>query len=115
MSLRWLTGTLRWLLVLTLALFVVTFLLWWSGMDPRAPGEQVGELHTALTPWRGWLQLLRIMLWIAAWYGWQGALARALGVTADQRPQWTAMRPVLIGGLLVVEVLIIISRGFGSG
>ncbi len=105
-----LSKTALWLALLTGLVCAVTLVLWQAGLDPRAPGAQVGQIQNALSPWRTPLQLLRLVLWLLVAWCWQGALARALRITDAQRPQWNALRPRVVGGLLALEALIALGR-----
>ena len=68
------------------------------GHGPRAPGEQVGELNTAIAPWRTGLQVLRVVLWCLAGYYWEFLGQRWLRLTPDQLRQWMRLRHTVVGG-----------------
>ena len=115
MSWRWVGKSLGWLALTTALLMGMTLALWWWGMDPRAPGERVGELNTVIAPWRTALQVLRVILWCLAGLYWHTLGQRWLRLTPDQLPQWMGLRRTVIGGLLVLEGLIVLSRVLGAG
>jgi hypothetical protein len=115
MSWRWIGRGLGWLALTTAVLVAMTLALWWWGMDPRVPGERVGELSTAIAPWRMALQVFRIIFWCLAGYYWDALGRLWFRLTPDQLPQWTGLRGTVIGGLLVLEGLIVLSRVLGAG
>ncbi|WP_027950991.1 hypothetical protein [Haliea salexigens] len=115
MSWRWAGKGLGWLALTGAVLVGMTLVLWWWGMDPRAPGERVGELNTAIAPWRTVLQVLRVILWCLAGYYWETLGQRRLRLTPDQLRQWMRLRRTVIGGLLILEGLIVLSRLLGAG
>jgi hypothetical protein len=83
-------------------------------MDPRAPGERLGELKAAIAPWRAVLQVLRVILWCLAGYYWEILGQRWFRLTPDQLRQWMRLRHTVIGGLLILEGLIGLSRLLGA-
>ena len=115
MSWRWAGKGLGWLALTTVVLVGMTLVLWWWGMDPRAPGERVGALNTVIAPWRTALQLLRVILWCLAGILWEALGQRWLRLTSDQLRQWMSQRRTVIGGLLILEGLIVLSRLLGAG
>lgn len=101
--------SLRWLGLTLVGLVLLTALLWWWGMDPRAPGARVAALNAALAPWRTLLQVLRLVLWCLLGYYWV-TLGRRLGWPPARQAVWVGLRTRVIGGLLVLEGLILASR-----
>lgn len=112
---RWAAKSLGWLAVTTVVVSGMTLALWWWGLDPRAPGERIGEINTAIAPWRAALQALRVTLWCLAGYYWKTLGQRWFRLTADQLAQWMRLRRTVIGGLLLLEALIALSRRLGAG
>ena len=115
MSWRWARIALGWLALTMVVLVGMSLVLWWWGMDPRAPGNRVGELNTAIGPWRGALQVMRVILWCLAGYFWETLGQRWLRLTPDQLRQWMRLRRTVISGLLILEGLIVLSRLQGAG
>ena len=105
---------LGWLALTTAGLVGMALVMWWWGMDPRAPGERVGELHTAIAPWRTALQVLRVTLWCLVGYYWETLGQRWLRLEPDQLRQWMSLRRTVIGGLLILEGLVVLSRLLGA-
>ena len=115
MSWRWAGNALGWLALTTVVLAGMSLVLWWWGMDPRAPGERVGELKIAIGPWRGALQVMRVILWCLAGYFWETLGQCWLRLTPDQLRQWMRLRRTVVGGLLILEGLMVFSRLLGAG
>ena len=115
MSWRWAGKGLGWLALTTVVLVGMTLVLWWWGMDPRAPGERVGELNSVFAPWRPAIQAARVILWCLAGYYWESVGQRLLRLPLDQLRQWMRLRRTVIGGLLILEGLIVLSRLLGAG
>lgn len=84
-------------------LLLVSLSLWWSGVDPKGPGEAVADMADAITPWRYLLQGIRVGMWIALWCLWSRIAWRL-----DER--WAGKRNLVIGGVLILEAFIFVSR-----
>ena len=115
---RPLTSAFWWLLLIVAGLLAITVIAWLSGVDPLAVGNWSGRASEALHPWRGVLTLVRWVLWGALWYRWawlgtQVFRGDSTQATA-QRRQWLALRNRLLGGIAVVEGLILLSHGSGA-
>lgn len=101
---------LGWLCMATAVLVAMTLILWVWEWDPRIPGQRVGELHAVLTPWRSVLQELRVCLWCLAGMFWANLGRCCLRLSPPQMRVWLSQRRVVVGGLLIVEGLIVLAR-----
>lgn len=113
-----LTKTVLWLVLLAVGLVIVTWLAWVSGADPLGPGNASGAANEAIRPWRTVLMIARWVLWCVIWIQWSWIGDRLFrGESEDtvaKRDQWTLMRNRMLGGIFVVELLILFSNVTGG-
>ena len=106
------------LLLLAGGLVVVTWLAWVSGADPLSPGNASGVANDAIRPWRPVLMIGRWVLWCVIWIQWSWIGDRLFHDesedTVDIRHQWVLMRSRMMGGIAVVELLILFSNVTGG-
>lgn len=97
---------------------VITVIAWLLGSDQLAPGNWSGRANEAIDPWRTVLMLVRWALWVLLWWRWEQVGQRLfLGNTETagaQRQQWAGMRKRMMGGIAVVEVIILFSTITGG-
>lgn len=105
------TKTALCLLLLAGGLVVVTWLAWVSGGDPLGPGNASGVANSAIRPWRPALMIGRWVLWCVIWIQWSWIGDRLFHDEpedmAAKRHQWALMRSRMMGGIAVVEALIL--------
>ena len=106
------------LLAIIGVIVVVTVIAWLLGTDPLVPGNWSGRANEAIGPWRTILMLTRWALWCLLWWRWEQVGQRLFRggteVVAAQRQQWAGMRRRMMGGIAVVEVIILISTMTGE-
>ena len=99
---------------------LVTLLAWLLGVDPMTPGNWSGRANEAIRPWRLGLMLLllRWMVWCALWWRWEQVGQRLFrgnsDVVAAQRKHWAGMRKRMLGGIAVVEFIIVLGKLTGE-
>jgi len=108
----------RILLAIIGVIAVATVIAWLLGADPLTPGNWSGRANEAIGPWRKVLMLVRWALWGSLWWRWEQVgqrLFRGNTEIADaQRHQWAGMRKRMMGGIAVVEVIILYSTITGG-
>lgn len=106
------------LLALIGVIVITTGVAWMAEADPLAPGNFTGEVNEAIGPWRIVLTLVRWALWCLLWWRWERVGAWLFSGEgegrAKQREYWWGMRNRMIGGLAVVEVIILLSHLMGA-
>lgn len=113
--------TVRMMLILlaTIGVIVlVTGIAWMLDVDPMAPGNVTGRANDVIGPWRITLMLVRWALWCLLWWRWE-QVGRWLfkgnsEARSSQRQYWLGMRKRMMGGIGVVEALILISSLTGD-
>jgi hypothetical protein len=97
---------------------VITVIAWLLGVDPLAPGNWSGQANEVIGPWRTVLMSVRWTLWVLLWWRWEQVGERLFRgdtqVGAAQMQQWAGMRRRLMGGIAVVEVIILLSAIAGG-
>lgn len=92
---------------------VITVIAWLLGGDPLAPGNWSGHVNEVIGPWRTLLMLVRWTLWALLWWRWEQVGQRLFRgdteLAGGQRQQWAGMRKRMMGGIAVVEVIILLS------
>ena len=106
------------LLIIAVTMVLVTIVAWLLGVDPLSAGDWSGQANEAIRPWRTGLMIGRWGLWCVLWWQWDSVgkylfKAEAGGNTA-QRAQWSRMRHRMMGGIAVVEAIILFSTISGS-
>jgi hypothetical protein len=104
------------LLIIVAVIFAVTLLAWWFSADPLAVGNWSGQANEAIKPWRTVLMISRWGLWCLLWWRWERVGQRLFTGEPEgaQRAQWTRMRNRMMGGIAVVEVIIVFSTMTGN-
>ena len=106
------------LLAIIGVIVVATAIAWLLGADPLVPGNWSGRANEAIGPWRTILMLTRWALWCLFWWRWEQVGNRLfrgeLEADTAQRQQWAGMRKRMMGGIAVVEVIILISTMTGE-
>jgi len=106
------------LLAIIGVIVVVTVIAWLLGTDPLVPGNWSDRANEAIGPWRTILMLTRWALWCLLWWRWEQVGHRLFrgepGAATAQRQQWAGMRKRMMGGIAVVEVIILISTMTGE-
>ena len=97
---------------------LITVVAWLLGADPLTPGNWSGRANEAIRPWRTGLMLLRWLLWGLLWWRWDQVGQRLFrgepDVVAAQRQQWAGMRKRMMGGIALVELIILLSTVTGG-
>ena len=106
------------LFLIAVTIILVTVVAWLLGADPLSAGDWSGQASEAIRPWRTGLMIGRWGLWCVLWWRWESLgqrlfKAEAGGNTA-QRAQWSRMRHRMMGGIAVVEAIILFSTITGS-
>lgn len=105
--------TMWWLLLIVAITIGITWLAWLVGTDPFAPGNATGTANAAIQPWRIPLMLGRWGLWCVVWYQWHWIGEKLFKGDSDhdkaKRNQWHSMRNRMMGGIVIVEVIILFS------
>ncbi len=106
------------LLAIIGAVVITTGIAWMLDADPRAPGNWGGRANEAIGPWRIALMMGRWVLWVLLWWRWeqvgQWLFRGDKEVRASQRQYWSGMRKRMMGGIAVVEFIILISNLTGD-
>ena len=103
-----LTSALMRLLLIAAVTVGVTLVAWLLGADPLTAGHVTGNAKAAIHPWRWGLMLARWAFWGLLWYRWAWIGTRLFRGDTE-RAQWQAMRPRMLGGIAVVEGIILFS------
>ena len=108
-----------WILLAIIGVIAVaTVIAWLLGTDPLAPGNWSGRANEAIGPWRRVLMLVRWALWGLLWWRWEKVGQRLFRGTTEiadaQRKLWAGMRKRMMGGIAVVEVIILFSTITGG-
>jgi hypothetical protein len=97
---------------------IATVVAWLLGADPLAPGNWSGRANGAIGPWRTVLMLVRWAVWGLVWWRWEPMGQRLFRgnteVATAQRRQWASMRKRMMGGIAVVELIILLSTITGE-
>jgi len=107
-----------WMLLIAAGIVSITWFAWLLGADPLSPGNASGAANEAIQPWRLVIMLGRWIVWIAIWWQWvwlggkmfRGGTERA----SAQRDQWNVMRHRMMGGIAIVEAIILFSNVTGG-
>jgi hypothetical protein len=102
-----------WLLLIAAGIIGATWLAWHMGADPLAPGNVSSIANEAIQPWRIPLMIGRWGLWCLAWYQWHWIGQKLFTGMSEraraQQNQWQSMRNRMMGGIAIVEAIILIS------
>ena len=106
------------LLSIAVTMVLVTVAAWLFGADPLSAGDWSGQANEAIRPRRTILMICRWGLWCLLWWRWERVGQRLFkteleGITA-QRAQWSRMRNRMMGGIAVVEAIILLNSITGS-
>ena len=106
------------LFLIAVTIILVTVVAWLLGADPLSAGDWSGQANEAIRPWRTILMVCRWGLWCLLWWRWESLGQRLIkgepGGIAAQRAQWSRMRNRMMGGIAVVEAIIVFSNITGS-
>ncbi len=101
------------LLLIAAGTLGITWLAWRLGVDPFAPGNASGAANDAIQPWRWPLMLGRWIVWATVCIQWAWIGKTLFSGNSDQdkakRNQWRSMRYRMIGGIALVEAIILFS------
>ena len=104
------------LLMIVATIIGITVVAWLLGAESLVAGNwsgQVSEANEVIKPWRTLLMMCRWALWCLLWWRWEYLGERLFNREADiatiQRAQWTKMRSRMMGGIAVVEAIILFS------
>ena len=106
------------LFLIAVTMVLVTIVAWLLGVDPLRAGDWSGQANEAIRPWRTRLMIGRWGLWCVLWWRWewvgQHLFKAEAGDNTAQRAQWSRMRNRMMGGITVVEAIILFSAISGS-
>jgi hypothetical protein len=89
---------------------------WWLDADPLAAGNWSGQANEAIKPWRSVLMICRWGFWGLLWWRWEQVGQRLFRGEPEgaQQAQWATMRNRMLGGVVVVEAIILFSTVTGD-
>ncbi|MEM9257659.1 MAG: hypothetical protein AAGA91_19645 [Pseudomonadota bacterium] len=89
------------------------YIAWQLGVDPHAAGASMAEGSSTVRGYRWIIAVVRWCLWAVIWWQWEAIGNRLIpGDTEnalERRSYWRSRRNVYMGGILIIEVCIVIS------
>ncbi|MEM9257501.1 MAG: hypothetical protein AAGA91_18825 [Pseudomonadota bacterium] len=96
--------------VIVIASLYIAFQL---GVDPNAAGASMSEGASSVRGYRWFIALARWCIWAVVWWQWDAIGNRLVSDDApnavERRAYWASRRKVYMGGIVIIEIAIVIS------